>query len=555
MSKINVSEWWAHNGGKFDLLFLLEAAVELEATVNSRVAGGRVVFCTIKLPGMKRGIQFFDSYAVVQSSLKDAAESFQLPHAKLFTKDDYSVDTRKWDIKRLRDGCLIDCELVLELLEAVDGQVDQWGGKMRSTFSSIALSVLRAKMKEKGVALFEHGWDFSQENRACKQGYYGGRVEIFEHAPTYELAEYDVNSSYPWAMSQQMPMELVGTAKTPRALEKIMDGQYEGVLCARVSVPEMHVPPLPYRIEKGTMGGVYFPTGEWTGWYPACELRYAREVGCTVQPMAGIAYRGFSEFRSFIDEIYELKMKASGAVRMFAKLILNGCYGKFAQRPEQEVLVVSKTQEEGMALIDEERPGSVRSLKDDDFRFLSVEKFRWPKHTHYALASYVTGYARILLHQRLSESLRPAYCDSDSVHCDVRTKFKADRVGSALGQLKQERKGFTGKYYAPKIYRLSLPDGKYKYASKGFEVDAEHFEKVIRGEEVERESMQLMLTQMKKGGTVARVSTSKRWHGNSSKRFAYPDGSTRPWDVRELQDPTFEGCKSPVMEEPKNEDA
>ncbi len=155
VSSGQVSEFWAHNGGKFDALFLAKGAADLGWSISAHMAGTRVIYLGIKAGQGKDAplIRIFDSYAVAPASLKANAIDWELPSRKLFTEDDYSKDTRTWDPVRLREGCLVDCQLVLELLEAVESQVEQWGGELRSTFSSTALSVLKAALAEDGLEI------------------------------------------------------------------------------------------------------------------------------------------------------------------------------------------------------------------------------------------------------------------------------------------------------------------------------------------------------------------------------------------------------------------
>ncbi len=84
--------WWAHNGGKFDALFILDAIKRLEgATAEGIVAGGRLISLKIHHNGV--AITLKDSYAVVQSKLSKALEDFEIPHKKSFTEEEYRAST------------------------------------------------------------------------------------------------------------------------------------------------------------------------------------------------------------------------------------------------------------------------------------------------------------------------------------------------------------------------------------------------------------------------------------------------------------------------------
>jgi hypothetical protein len=551
-----LTEWWAHNMGKFDGLFICEGAARMGWSVTAAIAGSRMVVLNLTT---KTGVRIVmkDSIAVVPGRLGAIAEDWLLPHAKLFTKDDYSVDVRQWAPQRLKEGCLTDCLVGLELLESVEAQVEQWGGELKATFSSTALSVLTAQLKTQDLVIPSHQ-GFQRQNDFCHKSYYGARVEVIHHAPTPLLIEYDVCSSYPWSMTQPVPWELLGLAKNKQALMRIFNGELEGVLRARVTVPECEYPPLPYRPKSG---GVYFPVGTWESNFAACELRYAVEQGCQVKLLDGVAYTQASPFEQFVRRIYSMKDTTTGAVRNFCKLVLNGCYGKFGQSPYQESLVIAANLEIADELIARSGKGKISRISDDP-RFLAQKTFRWPKQTHYAIASYITARSRILLHMGMVNSSGLAYLDTDSLHCVSLDFNNFVRQGKGLGDFKVEIAAYKGRFYAPKMYHLEerpdwgLPSGHYgprgkeHFACKGFPVEREAFMKMIAGEDVEVERMQGIKTQMKKGGKVFRyageLAEKKRWKGRSIKRFPFPDGSTRPWSVEEIERKEHEKAESPM---------
>ena len=527
-SRPEVKQWWAHNGGKFDALFLLEAALDMGWQVTGHVAGGRLINSQFSPPGSDRATIVHDSYAVVQSSLKRAAKDFNLKNEKVFTEDDYSIDTRRWDPIRLREGCLADCEATLELLDTVEKLLQEWGGSLKITFSSSALSCVKSKLD--GKIPSHKGKEELQD--VARKGYYGARVEILHHMPSKNLTEFDICSSYPWAMHQRLPwVPNQGCQHKPSALLEVPSHE-EGVVYAKVKVPETYLPALPWRDPQ--TNGIYFPTGTWEAWFPACELRYAKSLGVGVWAKDCICYSGAEPFGRFVDEVYRLKSEATGALRSFAKLVLNGCYGKFGQAPEREELRVFADDAAAIAFINDQPSGTVGQPYANR-RVLTVSKFKWPPHTHYALAGYVTAYARMRLHQALLLADIPVYCDSDSVHCVESGRLaQSGMLGEKLGQFKVEFTNYKGTFYAPKIYRLKGMDGKVHLAAKGFPVEEDVFRRIVEGESVSVDRMVLTKSQLRKGGTVQRLPQPRSWAGYSSKRFSNPDGSTRPWNVKEL---------------------
>lgn len=576
-----VEDWYAHNMGRYDGLFFCAAAIRLGWRIKGILAGGgRVIGLEFyKEKSFKRPVRLFDSFNLCARSLKECATAFELPSHKLFTADDYSIDTRKWKVSRLREGCLIDCKLILELLDKLETLTESWGGKLKYTFASTSMSIIKAHLAERGMEIPVLEPSLNEE---LAPGYYGARVEVFHHAPQHLICEYDINSAYPDAMAQALPWDYIGYLDNVGAIEKLLQS-HPMMIEATVTIPsDMVLPPLPFLIPEAKDAGLFFPVGSWDGTFTSEELLYARELGCTVRVKEAHIFNWNTPLKEFVAHVYETKATAKKAGKIalanFAKDVLNAGYGKFGENPEHETLVVFGTEEEAIDYCVENaskvktRNGDsgVRIIWEEDRRFVSVVNVSWSKHAHYAIAAFITSRARLNLHRYLVQSRNPAYCDSDSIHCqswDGETSTK-------LGDLKLEREKVIGEYFAPKIYRLvstvkhaklnkrckeCCPKGKkhfpcgVKLACKGFPIGIEEFEQVISGEQVKTSRMRLLKSQMGKQAIkehtttqVQRLEVIKRWAGRSAKRKPSLDGSTRPWEVKELLDEEHEGVQSPI---------
>lgn len=554
-----VDEWWAHNGGKYDLCLLLEAVGALGWQAQGSVSGGRLIIFDVRIPNTKIKIRFLDSFAVVPEALRKISESFELKSAKLLGDEDYSVDVAKWTYARLYEGCRADCEVVLELIEKLDDLYTEFGGDLKVTFSSSTLSVLRSTVDILDLR------DHKAENRFAERAFFGGRVEVYHHAPTHFLRSYDVTSSYPWSMSQRLPWLPQSTVSTRKDLSNALENPHvSAIVEARVTVPDACLyPPLPLRLDDG---GLFFPTGTFEGTWAKNELLYAKSTGVQVQPLRALTYTTKQPFGQFVDRFFKLKATATGALRNFAKLNLNGCYGKFAQKPEKETLHICADEISALEMMAASE-GNITSLSSDP-RFLSEKKVSWPKQTHFAIAAHITAYSRILFHHRLSNAVNPAYGDTDSIHCEsaapVASPFETG-FGDRLGEWKLERENFVARYFAPKLYELDFGDDKTNWVevknklgekelirrlfkSKGFEVKPEIFEKIVDGEQVERGAMRLAKSALRDDLTAKYLQVKKSWHGNSQKRKAFADGSTRPWTYKELQRGVYKKQVSPLGE-------
>lgn len=514
-----VKHWYAHNGGKYDTSFFLPAIQFLGWKAEGFGASGRLI--SLKIIAPNGTFTLHDSYALVQASLKRAAIDFQLQAQKLLTEDDYSRNPSTWGEKRLEEGCRADCECVLELLEKVETLVHSFNGKMCNTFSSTALSILRANHT---VLDFR---PHSAINKIAREAFTGGRVEVFRHNPDGLLSEWDVASSYPWSMAQELPFEFVRMAHGLSAQKYLFETDTASLIEADVSIPEVEIPVLPWRHPEG---GIYFPTGEFRAWFVADELRYAMQTKAArlMRIRNAIVYQRRKPFVSFVEKLYEMKRTSKGAMRAFTKLMLNGCYGKFGQHPEKEVLQIFSDHDEAFEAL---KIGKTRVLGSALFQL--TEKYLWSAQTHYAIAAYITARSRMLLHKFLSIANNLAYCDTDSIHAAKDSPLEMYE-SDALGGLKREVSEMYAHYYAAKIYELHPISGKPIYASKGFPVSENAFRRVVAKEAVSTERMQLFKRQLLTGNKPSRVKDVKRWSGMSLKRRRIAKGNTVAWSVKEL---------------------
>lgn len=506
-----IKEFWAHNLGKFDGLFLLGAAYDMGWKMDGILASGsRVISLDLYPPKSndkvvckdsallvesltnKREsrdyeddpVRIFDSFNLVPSALGHksvpcggcCACDFELASKKLFTNSVYAGDMRDLRVEDLRAGNLADCHLVLELIEKVETLVEDFGGKLKRTFASTAMGIVQKRLKKEGYKQPDfrpnktnlrakrglgETLDRVHINEMANEATYGGRVEVFHHMPIQMMTELDVCSSYPSSMCNPLPWDYMGRTRSHKDIEKRIINDEMMIVQATVNVPKTcWIPPLPYQAEKTTHDGLFFPTGKWTGWWTGVELAYAMTLGVTAQFHEAHVFTKESPFTSFIHELYALKdiSKREGkkALTSFVKFLLNGSYGKFGESPEHEKLHVFADEYEA-ADYQDENPNVKVTVSGHDGRFASVSHVNWSATAHYAIAAHITAYSRILIHKGAMNAHGLAYMDTDSLHCEA---YRGD-TGSALGQLKYELTDdagrslfYAGKFYAPKIYRL-----------------------------------------------------------------------------------------------------
>lgn len=270
---------------------------------------------------------------------------------------------------------------------------------------------------------------------------------------TRKMYRYDVNSEYPYAMSQIRT--LVGTAKrmtfaewekTPKKAKKDL----EAVYC---------LTSLTGDVRKGMLGIFYNPftkefenhieisdmflifereLQEYMEWY---DLEF--EIKCVL-----VWKRGERIYKPFVEKYYPLKSSAENTTfKKVIKLILNSAYGKLSQRIE----VV-----EGRYELNEET---------DSIHYVIVgESEEEASRMSIVDGSLVTSFARCYILSKIREICPcPAkdfvYIDTDSIHCFNKYE-KADP--KKLGGLKLEMETAGIKYLAPKTYVdiVKFDDGK-----------------------------------------------------------------------------------------------
>ena len=255
-----------------------------------------------------------------------------------------------------------------------------------------------------------------------RKAYFGGRVEAYYIGDcNKEVYYYDVNSMYPYVMlGPYTDIDSLEFKKNPTK-------DYRGIVYANIDVPEMEIPPLPYRLkDKSTI----YPYGKFSNWYSTIELDYAESLGCKVKRKYGYVTKDSSHiFKDFIEHFYEKRLSSkTESQKLFYKLLMNSLYGKFGTGKEKRVI----------------KPYTEK-LNYDFVREIFLSKYvleivddEYPIYSN-IWAMEVTAYARITLHsimlKVLEEGGQLLYCDTDSIMYYGKNRLPEDKL---LGGLKLE---------------------------------------------------------------------------------------------------------------------
>ena len=172
-------------------------------------------------------------------------------------------------------------------------------------------------------ALFE-AWDCA---------YYGGRFENMGIGTFRNVHTYDINSAYPYALSQ-LPILTYGTRWKHQDKPTIRDEQMSVYLVEWDVSKRAPFGPLPWRDGQGR---IFYPTNG-LGWYWKPEVVAALEMFGSDIKLREVWYQEQGEpsrFGKEIPRLYELRrrLKREENPGEYAiKIALNSIYGKLAQR-------------------------------------------------------------------------------------------------------------------------------------------------------------------------------------------------------------------------------
>lgn len=437
---------YAHNGGKFDWLFLIS---KLRGKVSFK---GRGI-----MSAMIGNHEIRDSFHIIPEKLA-AMQKQKFDYVEKLKKK-----SRAKFKKEIIDYCISDCS---NLLYYVRRFIERFGFKI--SIGAAALAQLREHYE------IEH---VSQTTDAYLRRYFfGGRVECLRGAGHWIHGQrlYDINSAYPNAMaSQQHP---VGSEYIVRS------GKPNGNTCF-ITLRCKNNGALMAREEDGSVStrtreGVFHTT--------IYEHDMALQLGLIsdVEYVECVDNLQWTDFSRFIEPAYarrkELRdsMKdmekgtdiwnATNADQLFEKLLMNNAYGKTAQDPRHY-------KEHWITNPGEFPPRETVQPGEDGWKteFTGANYWIWvrPSQTHRYLnvgtGASITGAVRAKIMHAIHHATNPVYCDTDSIICDAVSELEIDKTKLGAWDLEKEIAELVicgKKLYA---YKTTNPDDSPYIKSKG----------------------------------------------------------------------------------------
>jgi DNA polymerase type B, organellar and viral len=344
-----------------------------------------------------------------------------------------------------------------------------------------------------------------------KQGYFGGRVEIFKPYGE-DLYMYDVNSLYPYIMLQDMPV-----GNIYRSTDTNLDN-YFGFCYATVDVPkDTYNPILPYR---DALGNIFNPVGKWNSMFSSELLKKAIKVN-NVNVKIHYGYKfdpGKDLFKAYVNKYFSMKQKVTlennNSKRLLSKLMLNSTYGRFGLKyQEVKSKFVSSTEAKVLSLkykildniqIDKNydiefikyslEPSNI--LKDiDNNSYIDLISNINNKEDYInrsvPISAMITSYAACYMYDFLNIPNNQCYMtDTDSVV--LKYPLDPKYVGNDLGQFKFIGKIKKGYFISPKFYHLVLDNGETITKSKGiksYDLTEKDFIEMLYGLELRKNNI------------------------------------------------------------------
>lgn len=531
LTQRNHGRWYyAHAGGLADMLFVLEALTQRpEYVIEASFSGSSAIIVSIRR-GRNRWV-FVDSLWLFGTALANVA--------KWVGMEKGTVDFETNDFSKLAEYNRLDCVILWNAIYAFEEKLLSVGGELMMTLASCAMRLFRRKFLTQDIKTHP------EVNLAARSAYFGSRVEVFQRKAT-DGFYYDINSSFPFAMTQPSPGNLKGASK------KLSDRESALFLAeVDVEVPEDYFPPLPYRNE----GSVFFPTGHWRGWFNQVDLRLLEERGGRLSRVGTVLhFEPFTDLAEYATTLYDLRRAGTTEFdKVVWKLLMNSLYGKFGENSHKQQMLVNPPftscphSPPHPPKVDDDRESACMTQLLPGIWLLENEVDI--PHEHVAISAQITAMARANLYHHMKQCDTFHYCDTDG--------FSTDRpdlpVGDKLGDLKLELAFKEAEFISPKVYRIDrkvkakgmslkdkrgMPEGltdaqKDKWIG---DISLDRWIKLREGQVVEAERMSRIKELYRAGDTIPNTYLiEKMLRGTSRpKRRTHRDGTTSPWSVDDL---------------------
>jgi len=340
----NRGKWfYAHAGGLADIQFVFERIVEINSrdpsnppyTVNASFSGSSAII--VKISRGRHTWIFVDSYWLLRDKLSNIGKWVGLDKGGLEEEeglddedfDKFKEEKRRWfaevPFDELRDYNERDCIILWRAINEFQIVLLELGGQLQMTLASSAMQLFRRKYLHRDINVGAYA------NHCSRDSYFASRVEVFQ-SKVKNSFYYDINSSFPYAMTFPCPGEYLGS------YQKMPD---HGIYIAdvSVSVPMANITPVPIRLG----GRVFFPSGTWRSWLTSVDIELLLQEGGRIEKCHEVLrFDEFNDLSLYCTDLYTRRKNSTNEFeKIVYKLLLNCLYGKFAESPYKSQLMIN----------------------------------------------------------------------------------------------------------------------------------------------------------------------------------------------------------------------
>lgn len=360
--------------------------------------------------GKRRGIacydvsQFFSGSLDVASAAVLGEGKLSIPRAWLSRMGMLRAEGG-WRWNRVKAYCCRDAALAQRLMERLDASCVAAGVPFDSPLSPATLA---AGYWRSALRLRPPTW----AQRLFQRTYYGARIEVYRRGAIGRTFAYDINSAYPAVLAGAIDPR---TCRLVRSGRVSPDAAYGAYHVEMLIPPNESFPPVPVR----TDGGLIYPVGLISGWYDKPTVECCREARYAVKILDAWEYMPGERAALLFPEVAAmyLERKSRPEVDLAFKLILNGLYGKTAQRTPVSYRMA------------DDAPPDASSWTSHGDSFRSYERIG--QSTHFAVAAHVTGTCRAQLWRACRPYFRALVLLATD--CAIFSRSVPFPVGSGLG--------------------------------------------------------------------------------------------------------------------------
>lgn len=454
---------YAHNGGKFDFMFLLPFIKETKAQIiNGRIVSMMLGACELR-----------DSFSIIPVALKEFGFKKEIEHWKLekHVRHKYKEEIDAYlfqDCKGLYDG--------VTRYRMVAGK--------HKTIASNAMAFAKSLGIDPGKT--NHRFDTKY-----RRFFFGGRCECFQPGTHHNIKLLDIRSAYPYAMLQDH-----ATGSTFINLDSLDGMTREEIQRSFIILECTSKGAFPIRTKTGLIFPHEYNEFYVTGWEYLVAKKFNLIENETIMSVRSTT--NTINFKAYVDHWYEYKAshnkKTDPVNYTIGKIMMNSLYGKLAQNPARYYdykIVLAGTEvdtEQGWEL-KLEFEGHEIHRRESLWKYKYELGVQWEAkgiYNNVATGASITGFTRAhLLHAMHTIGIANIiYCDTDGICARGNTSLSGLSFTDKIGDWELEDTAPTGHFAGKKLYAMKLSTGKYKLATKGSKLNQIEVMKHIDGEDI-----------------------------------------------------------------------